>query len=98
MIGPWPVRSGFLAAIVGSGLLTSGVASAATLLGFWNFTELSGTLAHDSSGNGKNGTLNGDAVFDPGFGPAGGGAVSLTSTGFVSMGNNFAFSGTTSFS
>jgi formylglycine-generating enzyme len=70
----------------------------ATLLGFWKFSEASGTTAFDSSGNGVNGTLFGDAVFAPGMGPNGGGAVSITSTGYVSMGNNFGFSGTTSFS
>jgi uncharacterized protein (TIGR03437 family) len=70
----------------------------AGLVGFWNFSETSGSIAHDSSGSGINGTLTATgAAFDPGAGPNGGGAINL-STGFVSMGNNFAFSGTQVFS
>ena len=29
------------------------------LLGYWNFSEDTGTVAHDTSGNGYNGTVNG---------------------------------------
>jgi hypothetical protein len=69
-----------------------------SLIGFWNFDETSGTTAHDTSGSGINGTLSSTgAAFDPGAGPGGGGAVSLSSGGYVDMGNNYAFSGTQSF-
>lgn len=72
--------------------------SQASLIGFWNFDETSGTTANDSSGSGINGTLSSTgAVFDPGAGLDGGGAVSLSSGGYVDMGNNYAFSGTQSF-
>lgn len=72
--------------------------SQASLIGFWNFDETSGTTANDSSGFGINGTLSSaGAVFDPGAGLDGGGAVSLSSGGYVDMGNNYAFSGTQSF-
>ena len=72
--------------------------SHASLIGFWNFDETSGTTAHDTSGSGINGTLSStDAAFDPGAGLDGGGAVSLSSGGYVDMGNNYAFSGTQSF-
>ena len=75
--------------------------SQASLVGFWNFDQTSGTTAFDSSGSGINGTLSPTgASFDPGAGIDGGGAVSLSqaSDGFVDMGNNYAFSGTQSFS
>ena len=72
--------------------------SQASLIGFWNFDQTSGTTALDSSGSGINGTLSSTgAVFDPGAGLDGGGAVSLSSGGYVDMGNNYAFSGTQSF-
>ncbi len=32
----------------------------AELVGYWKFDEGSGTIAYDSSGNGLDGTLNGD--------------------------------------
>ena len=68
------------------------------LIGFWNFSETGGSIAHDSSGSGTNGSLTANgAAFNPGAGPNGGGAINL-STGFVDMGNNFAFSGTQAFS
>jgi hypothetical protein len=68
------------------------------LIGFWNFDQTSGTTALDTSGSGINGTLSStDAAFDPGAGLDGGGAVSLSSGGYVDMGNNYAFSGTQSF-
>jgi len=78
--------------------LLGNTASAATLVGFWKFFETSGTTAVDSSSSGVNGTLFGDATFAPGMGPSGGGAVSITSTGYVSMGDNFGFNGGTPFS
>ena len=31
------------------------------LVGYWNFNEGTGTIIHDSSGNGNNGTINGDS-------------------------------------
>ncbi len=72
--------------------------SQAGLIGFWNFDETSGTTAQDSSGFGINGTLSATgAAFDPGAGLGGGGAVSLSSGGYVDMGNNYAFSGAQSF-
>jgi hypothetical protein len=68
------------------------------LIGFWNFDETSGTTAHDTSGSGINGTLSSSgAAFDPGAGLGGGGAVSISSGGYVDMGNQYAFSGTQSF-
>ena len=79
-------------------LIIPGTARAG-LVGFWNFTEASGSIAHDSSGSGINGTLAGGATFDPGAGPGGGGAVALSfGGGYVTMGDNFAFSGLTPFS
>jgi hypothetical protein len=67
------------------------------LIGFWNFDETSGTTAHDTSGSGINGTLSSTgAAFDPGAG-LGGGAVSVSSGGYVNMGNHYAFSGAQSF-
>lgn len=68
------------------------------LIGFWNFDQTSGTTALDTSGSGINGTLStSDAAFDPGAGLDGGGAVSLSSGGYVDMGNHYAFGGTQSF-
>jgi hypothetical protein len=78
----------------------------AALVGQWNFTETSGTVAHDSSGSGIDGTLAGGATFDPHAGPGGGGAVELTpgpdyatSLGpLIDMGDNYNFSGLATFS
>jgi hypothetical protein len=55
------------------GLVLTGVAKAADpdLVGCWRFDEGSGTTAFDSSGNGNDGTLVGDALWVPGkFGGA----------------------------
>ncbi len=38
----------------------------ADLVGLWRFDETSGTIAHDASGNGHNGTLVGDPRWGPG--------------------------------
>ena len=38
----------------------------ADLVGLWRLDETSGTIAHDSSGNGHDGTLNGDPKWTPG--------------------------------
>lgn len=71
----------------------------AALVGSWNFSETGGSIAHDSSGSGINGILGGGASFDPGAGPGGGGAVALAfGGGYVTMGQQFAFSGSTPFS
>src|SRR5438309_2354247 len=78
-------------------ILLNGLArpvAAATLEGHWTFDETSGPVAHDSSGNGIDGTLQGGAVFAPGLGISGG-AISLDklTTSFVNMGNNFDYTG-----
>lgn len=39
----------------------------ASLLGYWKLNELSGTTAVDSSANGNDGTLSGDAIFATGY-------------------------------
>ena len=41
-------------------VLSFAVSTQADLVGYWNFDEGSGTIAYDSSGNGLDGTLNGD--------------------------------------
>ena len=41
-------------------VLSLAVSAQADLVGYWNFDEGSGTVALDSSGNGLDGTLNGD--------------------------------------
>ncbi len=62
------------------------------LIGHWNFDEGSGATANDSSGNGNNGTLQGNAAFstDTPFGT--GTSVTLDGSGdFVGLGNNILF-------
>ncbi|MHC4205706.1 MAG: PA14 domain-containing protein [Planctomycetota bacterium] len=44
-------------------LTSSGNAAEADLVGWWKFDETSGTIAHDASGNGNDGALNGDPVW-----------------------------------
>ena len=41
-------------------VLSLAVGTQADLVGYWSFDEGAGTIAHDSSGNGLDGTLNGD--------------------------------------
>ena len=67
-------------------------ASQANPIASWNFNETSGSVAHDGVGS-VNGTLNNGAMFDPGAGLNGSGAllVDPSTNGFVNMGNNFAF-------
>jgi len=50
------------------------------LVGHWTFDEASGRIAHDLSGAGNHGTLQGDATFKPGAGILGG-AVCLDGVG-----------------
>ena len=69
----------------------------ANLIGFYNFDETSGTIAHDSSGSGNDGTLAPGAVFDPGAGLDGNGALELPNAGFVSI-PGISFNGTDVFS
>jgi hypothetical protein len=71
---------------------------ASDLYGYWLFNESGGTTAADSSGNGLTGTLSPTgAIFDPGAGPDGGGAINLSQAndGYVNMGNpaSLAFGG-----
>ena len=47
------------------GLVLTSVAKA-DLVGLWRFDETSGTIAHDASGNGHDGTLVGDPKWGPG--------------------------------
>ena len=51
--------------VFGFGLIltSSGNAADADLVGWWKLDETSGTIAHDASGNGNDGTLNGDPVW-----------------------------------
>ncbi|HMO14522.1 MAG TPA: hypothetical protein PKD64_08985 [Pirellulaceae bacterium] len=71
--------------------------SRADLVAAWHFDDGSGTTATAAFGS-VNGTLNGSANFVGGG--ISGGAVSLSSagSGFVDMGNNFAFNGGSTFS
>ncbi len=50
------------------GLVMTSVVGAADpdLLVWYKFDETSGTIAHDSSGNGHDGPLNGDPIWVPG--------------------------------
>jgi hypothetical protein len=86
------IRNGLVAAITLS--VAIGIASAnAALVGKWTFNEGSGTTAHDSSGNGNDGTLTGGATYVP---APGGYAVSLDGvSGMVTINTNnlFNFSG-----
>ena len=41
-------------------VLSLAVSTQADLVGYWSFDEGVGSVAHDSSGNGLDGTLNGD--------------------------------------
>ena len=41
-------------------VLSFAICTQADLVGYWTFDEGSGTIAYDSSGNGLDGTLNGD--------------------------------------
>ncbi|HCO93507.1 MAG TPA: hypothetical protein DIU00_06085, partial [Phycisphaerales bacterium] len=45
-----------------TGLVLTSAAKAVDpdLIGYWNFDETSGTTAYDATGNGNDGTLNGD--------------------------------------
>ena len=57
----------------------------ADLVGWWKLDESSGLTAHDSSGNGNDGTLNGSAVWQPDGGKING-AIELDGTpGYVSI-------------
>ena len=63
------------------------------LIGYWNFDEGSGSLAHDTSGNGYNGTLNG-ATWTAGKSNSGlnfGGFPSVTTTS-IPLGGTFSVS------
>jgi len=62
-----------ISVVLALGLLLAGAAQAAdpSLVGWWKFDEGSGTTATDSSGYGNHGTLEGDAIWEPGnFGNA----------------------------
>jgi hypothetical protein len=50
------------------------------LIGYWKFDEGSGSIAHDSSGNGLNGNINGSTQWTTG---KNGSALEITGTGFV---------------
>lgn len=63
------VMGGLAALTLGAGALVPSAASAADegLALWYRFDETSGTVASDSSGNGRNGTLNGDASWGDGL-------------------------------
>jgi len=44
-------------------LISAGNAAETDLVGWWKFNEISGTIAHDASGNGNDGTINGDPIW-----------------------------------
>ena len=44
-------------------LTSAGKAADTDLVGWWKFDETSGTIAHDASGNGNDGTLKGDPIW-----------------------------------
>ena len=68
-------------------VLTSAVKAAdPDLIGYWKFDETSGTTAHDASGNGHDGTLNGDSQWAAGML---GGALEFDGEGdYVDIGND----------
>ncbi len=49
---------------------TKGVTNDSSLIGYWNFNEGSGTIAHDASGNGNNGTITGATFVNGKYGTA----------------------------
>jgi len=70
------------------GLVLTSLAEAADpdLVGYWKFDETSGNIAFDSSGNGNDGTLNGDPQWAAG---QLGGALELDGEGdYVDIGND----------
>jgi beta-lactamase regulating signal transducer with metallopeptidase domain len=83
------------------GSVVSGKVNAFTtggLVAWWRLDETSGDVAHDSSGNGNAGTLEGNAKWQPAGGRVGG-ALELDGRGsFVSMGNQMPFNVTTAVS
>ena len=64
------------------------------LIGYWNFDEGTGTLAHDTSGNGFNGTVNGAtwATGKTNSGLSFNGTTSYVVTPNISLGNTFSIS------
>ncbi|MFZ0034456.1 MAG: sugar-binding protein [Sedimentisphaerales bacterium] len=68
-----------------------GNAELAGLIGWWKFDETEGTVAADNSGNGNNGSLQGNPVWRPQGGKLGG-AIELNGSGdYVKIGNEPAF-------
>ena len=49
--------------VLGLILTSVGSAADADLVGWWKFDETSGTIAHDASGNGNDGTIEGDPIW-----------------------------------
>lgn len=68
----------------------------ASVVGFWNFDETTGTTAADGSGSGNTASLQSGAAFAPGLGIVGG-ALDLRNGGFASV-PTLNFSGLTQFS
>ena len=69
-------------------------AQTAGLVGYWNFNESSGTIAHNSVAGGPDGILSGGATFVPaGGGMYGGNAIRLDhgTNGMVNFGDNYNF-------
>jgi len=49
--------------VLGLILTSAGNAAETDLVGWWKFDETSGTIAHDASGNGNDGTIKGDPIW-----------------------------------
>jgi rhamnogalacturonan endolyase len=67
---------------------TSGIPSLPVAGAYWPLDEKSGTLAHDYSGNGNNGTLSGAILPVWGVGEYGGGLTFAANGGYVSVPHN----------
>lgn len=67
-------------------LVVVGVSEAGSLVGHWSFDEGAGTVVHDLSGSGNDGTINGTPQWIEGYA---GGALELNgTTDFVNCGNS----------
>jgi len=72
-------------------LITPAEPNNAGLVGHWKFDESSGTIAYDSSGNGNDGTVQGDPQWVAGM--IGSGALSFDGTdGYVEIGDDASLS------
>ncbi len=71
--------------------LVFGTAELAGLVGWWKFDESEGSIAADSSGNGNDGSLQGDPVWRPNMGKIAGALEFDGSGDYVKIGNESKF-------